>query len=100
MMARSADSRSWRFAMRERNGVRYIIKVFEAQWDQLHDETAKPFFGQLKRDANDTYMPRNVVHHDMPGHVALCSYVVFQNAEGLKDALYRYVQGADQRRKM
>jgi hypothetical protein len=33
--------------MRERNGVRYIIKVFEAQWDQHHDETVKPFFGQL-----------------------------------------------------
>ena len=38
--------------MRERNGVRYIIKVFEAQWDQLHDETVKPFFEQLKRDTN------------------------------------------------
>jgi hypothetical protein len=81
--------------MRERNGVRYIIKVFEAQWDQLHDETVKPFFGQLKRDTNETYMRRNGVHHDMPGHDALFSYVVFQNAEGLKDALYRYDQGAD-----
>jgi hypothetical protein len=32
----------------------------------------------------------------MPGHDALFSYVVFRNAEGLKDALYRYDQGADQ----
>ncbi|MHB1011413.1 MAG: hypothetical protein ACYC37_00685 [Desulfobacteria bacterium] len=86
--------------MRERNGVRYIIKVFEAQWDKLHDETVKPFFGQLKRDANETYMRRNGVHHDLPGHDALFSYVVFQNAEGLKDALYRHDQGADQRRKI
>ena len=52
--------------MRERNGVRYIIKVFEAQWDQLHDETVKPFFGQLKRDANETYMRRNGVHQRIP----------------------------------
>src|SRR4030066_1853737 len=73
----SADSRSWRIAMRERNGVRYIIKVFEAQWDQLHDETVKPFFGQLKRDTNETYMRRNGVRHDIPGHDALFSYVVF-----------------------
>ena len=86
--------------MRERNGVRYIIKVFEAQWDQLHDETVKPFFGQLKRDANETYMRRNGAHHDTPGHDALFSYVVFQNAEGLKDALYRIDQGVDQRRKI
>src|SRR5512139_3271950 len=95
-----ADSRHWRFAMRERNGFRYIIKVFEAQWDQLHDETVKPFFGQLKRDTNETYMRRSGVHHDMNGHDALFSYVVFQNAEGLRDALYRYDQGADQRRKI
>mgnify|MGYP001599879216 CR=1 FL=1 len=62
----------------------------------VHYETVKPFFGQLKRDTNETYMRRNGVHHDMPGHDALFSYVVFQNAEGLKDALYRYDQGADQ----
>jgi len=40
------------------------------------------------------------VHQDTPGHDALFSYVVFQNAEGLKDALYRYDQGVDQRRKI
>lgn len=86
--------------MRERNGVRYIIKVFEAQWDQLHSETVKPFFEQLKRDANETYMRSNGVRHDLPGHDALFSYIVFQNAEGLKDALYRYDHGVDQRRKI
>ncbi len=86
--------------MRERNGARYIIKVFEAQWDHLHDETVKPFFEQLKRDADETYSRRNGVRHDRPGHDALFSYVVFQNAEGLKDALYRYDQGVDSRKKI
>ncbi|MCL5965654.1 MAG: hypothetical protein M1550_00265 [Deltaproteobacteria bacterium] len=86
--------------MRERNGFRYIIKVFEAQWDQLHDETVKPFFEQLKRDTEETDARRNGVHQERPGHDALFSYVVFQNAEGLKDALYRYDQGVDSRRKI
>ena len=36
--------------MRQRNGYRYVIKVFEAQWDQHHVESVKPFFEQLKRD--------------------------------------------------
>ncbi len=86
--------------MRERNGARYIIKVFEAQWDHLHDETVKPFFEQLKRDTDETYSTRNGVRRDRPGHDALFSYVVFQNAEGLKDALYRYDQGVDSRKKI
>ncbi len=86
--------------MRERNGARYIIKVFEAQWDQHHDETVKPFFEQLKRDTDETYSTRNGVRHDRPGHDALFSYVVFQNAEGLKDALYQYDQGVDSRKKI
>jgi hypothetical protein len=86
--------------MRTRSGCRYIIKVFEAQWDWHHDETVKPFFEQLKRDANETYMRRNGVQRDHPGHDALFSYVVFQNAEGLKDALWRHDQGVDQRKKI
>ncbi len=86
--------------MHERNGARYIIKVFEAQWDHLHDETVKPFFEQLKRDADETYSTRNGVRRDRPGHDALFSYVVFQNAEGLRDALYRYDQGVDSRKKI
>ncbi len=86
--------------MRERNGYRYIIKVFEAQWDQLHDETVKPFFEQLKRDTEETYSRRNGYHRDRPGHDALFSYVVFQNAEGLRDSLNRHDQGADNRAKI
>jgi hypothetical protein len=86
--------------MRSRNGYRYIIKVFEAQWDQLHDETVKPFFEQLKRDTLETDARRNGYKHDRPGHDPLFSYVVFQNAEGLKDALSGYDQGADNRAKI
>lgn len=86
--------------MRERNGSRYIIKVFEAQWDRHHDETVKPFFEQLKRDTDETYACRNGVKNGRPGHDALFSYVVFQNAEGLRDALWRHDPGVDSRKKI
>jgi hypothetical protein len=86
--------------MRERNGFRYIIKVFEAQWDHLHDETVKPFFEQLKRDTEEAFTRRSAAQRNRPGHDALFSYVVFQNAEGLKDTLYRYDQGVDNRKKI
>lgn len=86
--------------MRSREGFRYIIKVFEAQWDRLHEETVKPFFEQLKRDTEDTYARRNGYRRTRPGHDALFSYVVFQNAEGLRDALSRPDQGVDQRAKI
>lgn len=64
----------------------YVIKVFEAQWDQHHNETVKPFFEQLKRET--------------PGHDALFSYVVFQNAEGLKYYLSRRDKGVGERKKI
>jgi hypothetical protein len=86
--------------MRTRNGYRYVIKVFEAQWDHLHDESVKPFFEQLKRDATETYGRRNGYRYDRPGHDALFSYTVFQNAQGLKDAISRYDQGVDNRAKI
>lgn len=86
--------------MKTRDGYRYIIKVFEAQWDQLHEETVKPFFEQLKRDTEDTYARRNGYRRTRPGHDALFRYVVFQNAQGLKDALSRQDQGVDSRAKI
>lgn len=86
--------------MRSRDGYRYIIKVFEAQWDRLHEESVKPFFEQLKRDTEDTYARRNGYKRTRPGHDALFSYVVFQNAEGLRDALVRPDQGVDNRTKI
>jgi len=61
--------------MRTRNGYRYVIKVFEAQWDQHHAESVKPFFEQLKRDTEETYARRNGYRHDRPGHDALFSDV-------------------------
>lgn len=86
--------------MRSRDGYRYIIKVFEAQWDQLHQETVKPFFEQLKRDTEETYARRNGYKRTRPGHDALFSYVVFQNAQGLRDALCRQDHGVDNRAKI
>ncbi|MBI5420183.1 MAG: hypothetical protein HZA60_08835 [Deltaproteobacteria bacterium] len=86
--------------MRARNGFRYIIKVFEAQWDQLHDESVKPFFEQLKRDTNETDARRNGYRPARPGHDALFSYTIFQNAEGLRDALSGHAQGVDNRAKI
>jgi len=86
--------------VRSREGYRYIIKVFEAQWDHLHEETVKPFFEQLKRDTEDTYARRNGYRRSRPGHDALFRYVVFQNAEGLRDALSRPDQGVDNRAKI
>ena len=86
--------------MRQRNGYRYVIKVFEAQWDQHHDESVKPFFEQLKRDTEETYARKNGYKPNRPGHDALFSYTVFQNAQGLKDALSRYDPGVDNRAKI
>jgi len=86
--------------MRTRNGYRYVIKVFEAQWDQHHAESVKPFFEQLKRDTEETYARRNGYRHESPGHDALFSYTVFQNSQGLKDSLTRYDQGVNNRAKI
>ncbi len=86
--------------MKTRNGFRYVIKVFEAQWDHHHDESVKPFFEQLKRDTEETYARSNGYRHNRPGHDALFSYTVFQNAQGLKDAISRYDQGVDNRTKI
>lgn len=86
--------------MKERNGYRYIIKVFEAQWDRLHVESVKPFFEQLKRDTEETYARKHGYRPPRPGHDALFSYVVFQNAEGLRNALGAYDQKVDNRAKV
>jgi len=64
----------------------YAVKVFEAQWDEHHDTSVKPFFEQLKRDT--------------PSHDALFKYKVFQNAEGLKENLSEHDQGVGSMRKI
>jgi len=53
--------------MRTRNGYRYVIKVFEAQWDRHHDESVKPFFEQLKRDTEETMLGATATNMTVPG---------------------------------
>jgi hypothetical protein len=69
--------------MKNREDVKYIIKVFEAQWDTQHTESVKPFFEQLKREM----LPED--------HDALYSYYVFQGPESLLSALTHYQRNAD-----
>jgi hypothetical protein len=78
----------------------YIIKVFETQWDDLHDKSVKPFFEQLKRDTAAIESRRRGKRPKRPGHDALFSYRVFQNAAGLDAALGRQDRGAASRAKI
>src|SRR3972149_12185470 len=84
--SRTAGCRIRGTEMKSRDGYRYIIKVFEAQWDQLHEETVKPFFEQLKRDTEDTYARRNGYRRTRPGADAPVRFGVFQHAPGRPDA--------------
>jgi len=63
--------------MKKRETAKYVIKIYEAQWDQLHEESVKPFFAQLKRECDGWE----------EGHNPLFSYYVFGTAEGLEAAL-------------
>jgi hypothetical protein len=75
--------------MKNREGQKYIIKLYEAQWDQTHDESVKPFFKQLKREVTDF------------GHDGLFSYYVFSGSESLESALnYKLDTGAEGRLKI
>jgi hypothetical protein len=77
--------------MKNRSEAKYIIKLYEAQWDQQHDESVKPFFKQLKRETDE----------DDLGHDALFSYYVFAGAESLLEALnYKQDVGSDGRFKI
>lgn len=72
--------------MKKTKNRKYAVKVFEAQWDEQHDTSVKPFFEQLKRNT--------------PIHDALFKYKVFQNAEGLKKNLREYDKGAGNMQKI
>lgn len=61
--------------MKNRSEAKYIIKLYESQWDDKHIESVKPFFEQLQREVKDR------------GHNALYSYYVFTGAESLKSTL-------------
>ena len=77
--------------MKKRTEAKYVIKLYEAQWDKLHDESVKPFFLQLKRELDSAES----------GHDALFSYYVFGTAEGLQAALnYKLDVGLDARLKI
>jgi len=75
--------------MKNRDGQKYIIKLYESQWDQTHEESVKPFFQQLKREI------------EFLGHDGLFSYYVFSGSESLKSALnYKLDTGAKGRLKI
>jgi hypothetical protein len=78
----------------------YIIKVFEAQWDDQHDESVKPFFQQLRRDTAAIDERRRGRRRKRPGHDALFSYTVFQNVDGLRGDLNHQDRGALNRKKI
>jgi len=86
--------------MKTRVGVKYAIKVFEAQWDHRHDESVKPFFEQLKRDTSEIETKRAKGRRRRQSHDALFSYEVFQNAEGLRDRLSAVDTGIGKREKL
>jgi hypothetical protein len=77
--------------MKDRTEAKYVIKLYEAQWDSKHEESVKPFFVQLQRELDS----------DESGHDALFSYYVFQTSEGIEAALnYKLDVGLDARLKI
>lgn len=77
--------------MKNRSEAKYVIKLYEAQWDKLHEESVKPFFIQLKRELDE----------DESGHDAMFSYYVFGTADGLKASLnYKLDVGSESRLKI
>jgi len=61
----------------KKRDVNYVVKIYEAQWDKLHEESVKPFFAQLKRECESWE----------EDHDPLFSYYVFGTAQGLAAAL-------------
>ena len=70
--------------MQKREEQKYVITVFEAQWDEHHDSSVKPFFEQLKRETSEIERQHLKYRKRRMGHDALYKYRVFQTAEGLK----------------
>jgi len=77
--------------MKNRSDKKYVVKIYEAQWDDKHSESVKPFFAQLKRECAQ----------DDDGNDPLFSYYVFGTADGLAAALnYKLDVGLDGRLKI
>lgn len=79
--------------MKNRENKKYVIKVFEAQWDTLHQSSVKPFFEQLKRETCNSA-------DDTVSHDALYKYHVFNNTDGLRAQLSEYDIGVEKRLKI
>jgi hypothetical protein len=86
--------------MKEREGQKYVIKIFEAQWDEHYDTSVKPFFEQLKRETTELErVGRHYRRHRM-GNDALYKYRIFQTAEGLKVNITEKDKGVGDRKKI
>ena len=86
--------------MQKREEQKYVIKVFEAQWDEHHDSSVKPFFEQLKRETSEIEGQNLKYRKRRTGHDALYKYRVFQTAEGLKVNVTGKDSGVDRRKKL
>lgn len=77
--------------MKNREDKKYVIKLYESQWDNKHSESVKPFFEQLQRECFE----------DKDGNDPFFSYYVFNTSEGLSAALnYKIDVGLDARLKI
>jgi hypothetical protein len=85
--------------MQKREEQKYVIKVFEAQWDEHHDSSVKPFFEQLKRETSEIEGHKLKDTKRRMGHDALYKYRVFQTAEGLKVNVTEKDSGVGRRKK-
>jgi len=86
--------------MKQREGQAYVIKVFEAQWDEHHDSSVKPFFEQLKRETSEIEVQYRGYIKRRLGHDALYKYRIFQTAEGLKVNITEKDSGIGSRKKI
>ena len=86
--------------MQKREEQKYVIKVFEAQWDEHHDSSVKPFFEQLKRETSEIEGQYLNYRKRRMGHDALYKYRVFQTAEGLKVNVTEKDSGVGPRKKI
>jgi hypothetical protein len=68
--------------VKDRTDKKYVVKIYEAQWDDKHNESVKPFFAQLKRECQ-----RGNCGSGEDGNDPLFSYYVFGTADGLSAAL-------------
>jgi hypothetical protein len=86
--------------LKERDNRKYVIKVFEAQWDEKHNTSVKSFFEQLKRQTSDIEENHNKSKRYKMYHDALYKYKIFQTAEGLRSNITEKDIGVGGRKKI